>query len=348
MYVLWSVLIIWGTVKNNFRVKISSFAKTFIISFVAFCSFCLIMGLFNETYFSANYLFVLAVPLLVTLAADMYANMEQDLLNQLAILYLICSITFAVWVQIVYFPSYLDWLDARSYMFGQKNSAGQIWCSAIFITMFFINYKGRLIKYIAYIGAFYLFIMTAIVQCRTALLGLIVAIAAYAISKSQHKIRLILILLLLLVGVMFIPFVKDFIEQALLLSKYEASGADINTFSSGRLDYYEEALFHIISSPIIGVGKYYVDCSYLSILAESGLIGFCIIEIVLLKKIVQCYELSKKWTVIFFMTFFYMIESLLEGFPPFGPGVSSFMFWFLSEVLYDKNAAERKTNEVVC
>lgn len=29
---------------------------------------------------------------------------------------------------------------------------------------------------------------------------------------------------------------------------------------------------------------------------------------------------------------FYFIESLLEGQPPFGPGVSSFMFWMLSEI----------------
>lgn len=29
---------------------------------------------------------------------------------------------------------------------------------------------------------------------------------------------------------------------------------------------------------------------------------------------------------------FYLVESMLEGQPPFGPGVSSFMFWMLSEI----------------
>ena len=293
MYISWLLVIAWGGIKNNFNVKINSFTQTFLVSFIAFCSFCLIAGLFNKEYLSANYLFVLAVPLLVTFAADMYSNMEPNLLNRLAKLYLMSSIIFAVWVQIVYFPSYRDWLGSRMYAFGQKNSAGQIWCSAMFITFFFIKHKNKFQKYIAYIGAFYLFIMTAIVQCRTAMLAVVASIVAYVISKSKHRIRLIFLIVLILIVLYIIPFTHEFVEKALFLSKYAESDSDMNTFSSGRLYYYKIALSEIISSPIIGVGRYYVDCSYLSILAESGLIGFCIIENVLIRKFLKCFELAK-------------------------------------------------------
>ena len=40
------------------------------------------------------------------------------------------------------------------------------------------------------------------------------------------------------------------------------------------------------------------------------------------------------------LTMFYFIESALEGYPPFGPGVSSFMFWFLS-VTFADNKTEK-------
>ncbi len=334
MYASWIFVIAWGFIKNNFNAKISNFAQIFLMSFIAFCSFCLVFGLFDELYFTANYIFVLAVPLLVTLAADMYSNIEECLLNRLAKLYLVSSIIFALWVQIVYFPSYGEWMGAQSYVFGQKNSAGQIWCSAMLIAVLFIKYKNKNQKYMAYAGAFYLFVMTAIVQCRTAILAVAVSMVAYIVSKSKHKIRFVLLLLLSIVLLYVIPFTHEFVEKVLFLSKYAESDSDLNTFSSGRLYYYEIAISKVLSSPFIGVGSYYVDCSYLSVLAESGLIGFFIIENVVIRKFRQCFKLSKEYKLIFFMMFFYMVESLLEGFPPFGPGVSSLMFWFISEILH--------------
>ena len=338
MYASWMVVIGWGIVKNNFRVKISPFTKRFIVIYVAFASFCLIAGQFDDAYLSSNYLKVLLVPLLVTIAGDMYANMDRELLNRLAMLYLISSVAFALWVQFTYFTSYSDWLGSRIYLFEQKNSAGQIWCSAIFIAILFVEYKSSFQKYIAYFGAFYLFVMTAVSQCRTVILGIAVGVMTYTVSASKHKVRLVFMLSLLVVASLFLPFVREFLKQALLLNTYE--GGDLNTFSSGRLSAYELALQYFFSSPIIGVGRYYVDCSYISILAETGLLGFCLIEFVWIRKAVDCLKVSVKNKLIFFMLFFYIVESLLEGFPPFGPGVSSFMFWFLSEVLYIRQKYE--------
>ena len=119
-----------------------------------------------------------------------------------------------------------------------------------------------------------------------------------------------------------------------MIDKY--AGADINTLSSGRLGLYVQALDNFIESPILGVGRYYVDCSYIYILAESGIIGFLLIEFIWLKRIVL--NLKHKYSpyarpyMLTSFVIFYFIESLLEGQPPFGPGVSSFMFWMLSEI----------------
>lgn len=337
MYLSWILVIGWGIIKNNFGIKISSFTKKFIVSYIAFCSFCLIVGQFDELYLSANYLRVLTVPLLLTIAGNLYSDMDKTLLNRLTILYLICSIIFAFWVQITYFASYGAWLTAQTYLFEQKNSAGQIWCAAIFAALFLVEYNNNIQKYLAYAGSFYLFVITAVCQCRTSILGIAVAIATYAMSRSKHKILLILLVILIAVLAWFTPFTRQFIEQALLLNKYE--GADLDTFSSGRLGGYEIAFSYIFKSPIIGIGKYYVDCSYISILAETGLVGFFLIEFIWANKMLRCYRFNgeaKEKIFLFFITTFYIVESMLEGFPPFGPGVSSFMFWFLSEILCEQ------------
>ena len=88
-----------------------------------------------------------------------------------------------------------------------------------------------------------------------------------------------------------------------------------------------------------------MDCSYILILAESGLLGLIIVEWVWFKKITMCFGYSgepKAKTFLFMMTVFYIIESILEGYPPFGPGVSSFMFWFLSSQLINQSYREMK------
>lgn len=338
MYAVWILVILWGVVKNNFSIRFSSFTKKFIVPYVAFCSFCLIIGQFDETYLSARYLRVLTVPLLVTIAGDMYANMDLALLNRIVKLYLICSVIFAFWVQGTYFASYSAWLSAETYLFEQKNSASQIWCAAIFVAVFLIEYRSKIEKYVAYAGCFYLFVMTAVCQCRTSILGVAAAVVAYTISRSKNKIPLILVLMSLAIAAWFIPFTREFFEQAFLLNKYE--GADLDTFSSGRLGAYETAFSYIWESPIIGVGHYYVDCSYISILVETGLVGFFLIEFVWVNKMLGCYRFnseSKAKIFLFFITTFYVVESLLEGYPPFGPGVSAFMFWFVTAIIINKN-----------
>ena len=129
---------------------------------------------------------------------------------------------------------------------------------------------------------------------------------------------------------------RSFIDQALLLTKN--AGADINTFSSGRLDGWDRALATFAKSPFFGCGRYYVDCSYISVLAEIGILGFVLVESVWITRAVSNFKAGSGLNSDAFLmclTMFYFIESVLEGYPPFGPGVSSFMFWFLSVTFVD-------------
>ena len=230
------------------------------------------------------------------------------------------------------------------YDLAQKNSAAQIWGAAILVNAFLIPYKNRLIRWVKYMLTGYFLILILLSHCRTALLGLSLVFLGNFIFYSKHKILWIIIGIIGLQLVLYVPTVHNFINHSLLLTKYE--GADMDTFSSGRLGLYALAWKNFWSSPLIGVGNYYVDCSYLSILTENGIIGFILIESVWFYKILQhisyamkdkIYQLtgvhSKQSKFLISITLFYVVESFLEGYPPFGPGVSALAFWLFSGIL---------------
>ena len=337
MYGTWIAVLVIGCLKNHGKIFVDTFSNRFIIAYMLFCAYCLFTGVLDSRHFSAHYIRVLIVPLIMTVAGCMYSDMEKTLLNIIGRVYLICSVLFGFWMQKNFFLSYTTWLSTKIYLFQQKNSAGQIWVAAIFVSILLLEYRNNLERVLIYIACGYLLVLTGICQCRTALLGVAVAVIAFTILRAKHKRRWILLITASALAVWFMPETHRFIEQALVLNKYV--GADLNTFSSGRIDRYEQAFRSIISAPFIGVGRYYVDCSYLLIIAESGLIGFAMIEGIWLKKISMCfhyYEETQKSAFLFMMTIFYIIESVLEGYPPFGPGVSSFMYWFLSSVMLNQ------------
>ena len=348
MYAMWILAIIVGITRTKGNLKITQFSARFILAYILFLIFCAITSIIDTRHISANYIRVLIVPLLVTVVGEMYADEDRELFNRLGKLYLISSVIFAFWVQRTYFPSYSSWLSARRYLFQSKNSAGQIWVAAIFLSLLLVQYKNRFQRVLAYIACFYLLVMTGMSQCRTALLGMAVATVAFAISRAKHKGRWIALVVLAAAAAWYIPVTRRFIEQALFLNKY--AGADLDTFSSGRISRYETALASFLSSPVIGVGQFYVDSSYILILTESGLIGFLLIEWIWVKKIGMCFRYRGEFNeqvFLFMMTTFYIVESMLEGFPPFGPGVSSFVFWFMSSVLLNRTREDKKINGAV-
>ena len=333
MYVAWSFVILWEIVNKSGKLYISGFSRRFIVMFLFFFCFCLFSGL----YLNTNYIRIMVVPLMVSFASD-NMRVQKKTLDFYAIVYSVCAVIFGIWVHFTYFRSYSSWLTTQVYLFSSKNSAGQIWCSAILIILFFIDYSNKKEKILGYITVAYLIFLTGISQCRTSILGLITAFSAYAISKSKHKIRWLSLLIAVVIIAWQIPISRQFIEQSLFLNKY--AGTDLNTFSSGRFFLYKKALSQFLESPIIGVGQYYVDCSYLSILTESGIVGFLLVESIWFTKISQCFHFCGEKNLeafLYTITVFYIIESLLEAFPPFGPGVSSFMYWLLSAYIINAN-----------
>ena len=339
MYLGWGVLFAVVCIEKNFKVFFATNCLRYIAVYLCLMIFSLFVVIFNNKWSWPNSLSVMIVPIGIMLISSNLAksHIDNELIYTLTVLYFASSLFLAIWINMTRFPSFSSWLLAEQYVFPQKNSAAQIWCSSVFLAISIIKPKSFCQKLILYMGCGYIILIVFMSQCRTAILALGVVTILSVLRKSKRKILWVLLLIGVFIALISIPVVQDLLNQALLINKYK--GADLNTFSSGRLDLYLNALKQFQGSPIIGVGKFYVDCSYIRVLTESGLIGFLLIESVWVHQIHINIKRSR-YTVLgditslmVAMTAFYIIESFLEGYPPFGPGVSSFMFWFLNGIV---------------
>lgn len=336
MHILWVCTILSFTIQHKGVVRISRFTQIFVVLYCLYFLFCISCSvLFGTHHLNSNYLYLMLIPAFMTIVGDIGADfIDNNILQNVCKVYFVSAIVFSIWVQINYFPTYSSFMNQISYVFRQKNSAAQIWSSAILINMFLLKYKSKWARVISLFFSFYMLLLIAMSQCRTAMLALGVISFFYLLLYAKHKIRKFALIVISVLFALQFELFRDFLSQALSLNRY--NGMDLNTFSSGRLDLWADSLHLFKVSQIIGIGRYYVDNSYISILVESGIIGFLIIESIWVSRIIYNIKKFSNGTYGKFLlciTLYYMVTSVLEGYSPFGPGVSSFMFWFLSMVL---------------
>lgn len=338
MYLLWICLLLYLLFIYKFKLSLSHFTIYFIIIYILFTLLCICGSFLGLDHLNNNYLKILRIPLLVSIIGGLMKNsLSNEEMKSTIHLFILSSLIFAIWIHITYFRSFSDWMSSNIYLFEQKNSAAQIWSMSVLFLVFQVRPETKWQKVIKFIVIFYLILILGLSQCRTALLGIGGALL-FVYSKRLKHPYIVFLCILIICGVLYmIPAIKQTIDHMFLLDKY--SGADINTISSGRLEGISLSLEYFLSSPVLGVGNWYIDCSYISVLTESGVLGFILIESVWFYRIIlNVFNKSKTYKLIIqAATVFYIVESLLEGYPPFGPGVSSFMFWLVSNIGYFDN-----------
>lgn len=349
MYIGWVLLLLLGIFSNGFKLRLSPFVKTYLGFFLAYYVYCAVCSAFGQAHLSSRYLNILPIPLLVMIVAGLFSkDFDDESLRIIAISYTLATLIFGLWIHYTYFASYSAWLSYRAgYLFGTKNSAAQTISTSVYLIFFVItkketHKKGRAVWYAI---AVYLVILLGICQARTSLLGIALSLFIYALRYSKKQLQWIMGIIIVALIALQIPAVQIYIAKVFEFNKYAT--ADLNTISSGRWNGYIRALSLFREKPFIGQGNYYIDCSYISILTESGLIGFFLIDPIWWNRIYTNYkDKYLKSNVIgpslrnfvVLLTVFYFVESILEAFPPFGPGVTCFGYWFMCEAIYGYGA----------
>lgn len=337
MYAMWVLLAGYMILCRRGKIVLGSAGKLMLTLFALLAVICITLSIFQGTHLSSSYLAALPIPILVYVVSyNLMTGAMRESINKLAVVYIWCTVVLTVVLLVTYVPSYQAWLQAETYVMEQKNSAAQIFISAAFLAWFFIEKKTTYHKILYFIVGALLCMATTVFQCRTALLGLCLALGIYEIYYAKRK-GLILFILVLAAGYCISnDTIWGFIQQALMVEKY--TSADLNTISSGRLGFYSEALQAFESHVFFGTGFYRVDDLYICILAELGLVGMvCILPMWIQRIWLTVRGMNNKEDrlrkTLVLLTAFYFVESLLERLPPFGPGVCSVMFWILSAFL---------------
>lgn len=333
MYIGWMLLAFLSIIRQHGIVKISTPTQVFLIGYVLLFIYCALMEVFSAySYLEGIYFKILIIPFAVVITAESYASdIDEEQILSVLKWYVMASFVYAIYVNVVYFPSLNSWLNQVRYIFDDKNSAAQVWSTSAILALYISNKNNEKKVWIWKAIFIYLIFVIALSQCRTAILGLAVGYLFYFIIYAEKKVLHLVGVIAITIIAFSVPRIYSYVYKVFFISNQYALDAD--AFSSGRLSIYMDALQIIKNHVWTGIGKYYVDCSYLMIMCETGIIGFIIIEVIWMTRVRHNIRIKMRDSLsqaLSIITIFYIICSILEGLPPFGPGVASFMFWLLS------------------
>ncbi len=337
MYVSWVILFAVAIFSKG-TVTITRYMLLFIFSEIFILIHNYITSMSSSAVSLSNYFEVLLIPLFVYIVSYQAGNMVAKQLNTVLKVYCVCTVFLAIYLHVTYVPSMSSWIESEVYLYASKNSAAQIFMSAAIILLFYFKEENKIKSLLRLLCVGYLITVSLLLQCRTALLGFACVLLFYFLSQRSIKKRFLIFIVFVIVLIVIISNdnLWSVVRHALFLDRYE--GADMDEFSSGRLGYWQKAIEVFGNNFWAGTGDYYVDCLYIGVFAALGIFGGIAALLPWLARMIKNFayfreenigEVSAVTKVVCYLTVFYLVESVLEGYPPYGPGVCSAIFWIL-------------------
>ena len=236
-------------------------------------------------------------------------------------------------------------------LFFSKNQLGQMLGSAVIFETFILpkQQKKRYMKLLLYICSVVSLIVLMDIHSRTPLIALVVVtIVTFILKKNKTNkdywlaLGVIVLLVILIMCLGGIDFLKELFEVDSDTNINSAEG--INDVTSGRIDGYSGALNDFINSPVFGLGAYaYIDNFIICTLRTGGIFlasfilpfiyGKLYVSFRNANNFLKKYNDDERINVIMFIirtfSIYFFVISLMEGYPPVGPGTSVFLLWLM-------------------
>ncbi len=253
------------------------------------------------------------------------------------------------------FP-YLSAISEARYEFLAKNQMGQMLGTGVVFGFFILfQYHENIILKITILVFSSLSLMSLmIVGSRTPLIAIIVIAIVSFVSKKQRTASDYAFAFAIIIAVAITVSYLGGIDYVLEL--FEISGSstelDLNDMTSGRFDLYKQALNEFAQQPLTGWGAWaYVDNFIINILRCGGLLLLTIMMPISYGKMFNTYNIANKkvvdngvlTTVAKDLIIFYFVVSLMEGYPPMGPGTSVFFLWIIIGIVSGKEELANAT-----
>ena len=250
---------------------------------------------------------------------------------------------------------YLSEISEARYSFAAKNQMGQMLGAGTLFGFFvlFRHYQNIVSKILVLIFSSVSLMSLLVVGSRTPLVGIaVVVIVSFVTKKDKKKSDYAFMATIVVAIAVTIHFLGglDYVLELFDLAD-TSEGIDLNNMTSGRLGLYEQSFIEIIQNPIVGLGAYaYVDNFIINTLRCGGILLAVMILPIAYVKMFNVYKKANALnkdsenellvTVAKSLILFYFVVSLMEGYPPMGPGTSVFLYWMML------GAIEKRSDEI--
>lgn len=311
--------------------------RTITINVIIFIFIILVQAvnylLFQNNYFRSSMFTYAMFSLAIMLAGYVLGEyLSEDSIKIIAIAFVVSTIIVEL---NVYYESLrsINAFSQRMFAYASKNSVSLLISTAIIILISYFKPEKvlqRAIYFVFIIASLFILLM---LKSRASILGLIVAIFLFMLSKASNKKtkrRLWIAVTVIIVLLLFSGRFYQILVGNVFLANSNIS--DLNDVSSGRISLFLQYPSLIKGHWFEGIGPYYYECAPLSALLQFGLICGLAYIFLMFHPLIYFGRMktqTESFHMIFLIAVIYSINTLFEGLAPFGPGAKCFFLWFL-------------------
>lgn len=340
MYLFWAIIIVFKIMHQT--LKVNTFFKTMIIGYIVWYLFTKLFYMLN--FYSSGGMGVASYLRHCMIFYVIGLNYGNDDIK--AIRKIIVSFFIGQWLLMITLLPELSRLVSDFYFNSAKNQTGQMLGIGSMLALFILPefYNNVLVKLALMFSGVVSFIALVLLHSRTPIVALIVIGVLLFLQKKNKNIKdyaKVVIIFIVLVNIINQLGGLEY----LLEPKGSTANVNLNTVTSGRIDLYKIAIRDFINNPVWGIGAYaYIDNFILNILRSGGILLAILLFPLSYGKFISLYRKSTRilqkselndesvymlFTLTKYMIVFYCVISLMEGYPPLGPGTSVFFMWIM-------------------
>lgn len=314
--------------------------------------YCIILS-FNKSGYISSDLFrpvnLCTFILLIGILAGKY--LEESDLRKISGAFILSALIVALYLYFDIFRG-VDWASTGGYLYGAKNSAGQIFLTAIILLALFFLRKQKVTSIV--LGTFFsaLIIMMKSRATLVTLVLVIIYMIIFVIKRPLYKA-----IGICLISVIAIVILTDESLYNLYINQIMLNNKDMNDFSaitSERDIHYEFFERYFGQYWLVGTGGTYLESMPLAVLMSYGVLGgiplllYSLFPLYVGMKNVKkrqdyrifCYTIISLGLVMW-------INGIFEEQSPFGPGVKCYFLWLVTGVFlgYKKRKKEKQYYE---
>ena len=301
-----------------------------LLCFIVFCGVC--DAFTSNSYIGPDLTNICMSTIIAMVSFSFWRKYGSSLVMKILCVLIVVLGFFLAYYVYFHFLAEASVLD-YAYAFRSKNSMGQILLCCGYIALANYRPKNLLIRFAYYAIILFMFVVMVLMKSRATIVsGAFVLL--YGILKSKNKklkLTILSLFVLILVVVLLNSELYELIVTGILLANREAD--DMDDLSSGRVVLISDALESIQENYMVGIGNFYIDCMPIAMILQYGIIGasivFFLISIFGYHIIRKSHGENHLQKPAFLLFFAFLLNSLFEGYPPFGPGAKCFLMWVM-------------------